>query len=124
MKFFRINAWIIIIVLILVTWFFWCTKTVFVCDKANCHITNYNMFNAHISKKIISPDNILGVECINYKRYGSKGSYDEYFIVLLLNNSMYKIPKSFGSDYNSAKSMATYIQKALTINPSNININF
>ena len=78
-----------------------------------------------ISKKTISPDNITGVECVNYKRYGGRGgSSDEYFIVLLLNNSKYKIPKSFGSDYNNAESMTTYIQNTLTIKPLNINIDF
>ncbi len=125
MKFSRINVFLVLVLLILITWFFWCTKSTFICNENECHILNFNMFNVQISKKSIVPDNIIGFGYLNYERYGGRGGSDNYYVVIYLNNSnIYKVPKSFGYDCNSAKSMAIYLEDAIKKKPLDINIDF
>ncbi len=122
MKFLGINALIVIILLILTSWIFWCTKSTFVCNEKECYVINYDMFDLPISKKTIIPDNIQEFKAVKYRYLGGKNLNNQYFIVLYLNDSKYKIPKSYGSDYAGAKSMADYLQQALTNKPLDINV--
>lgn len=124
MKVFGINIGIILALILVITWTFWCTSSQIVCNSNECVISNFNMVNLKISEKKLLPEKILGFDCVNYRHYATKASYDDYHIVVFSDKSKYKIPKSFGNNVDNAQKQVDMLQRQFETKPLKLYLRF
>ena len=117
MKFLGINAYIVILFLIAISWFLWITNSEFVCNDSECYVSNKNMFNIQVSNKTFKPEDIIGFD---YVKLQGRRINRHHLLIILKNSKTYQIPKNFGNDESSVKFMSEYLQTQLQNKPLNI----